>query len=135
MLLGVSRTLTDGKNIAIISIGQIGVEVQKAIIQNNVKKEVTHIDARNSKPLDTKRIVELFCSFDTLITVEESCLLGGFGQQIKALAQDYNYTGTVTSLGLPDVFVEHGEVAELRAKYGLDAEGIGKVISQLLQLP
>jgi len=59
-------------------------------------------------------------------------LIGGFGQQIKVLAQDSGYKGTITSLGLPDIFVEHGEISELRAKYGLDADGIWKVISTLL---
>ncbi|MGB1039044.1 MAG: hypothetical protein ACPGYY_10390 [Bacteroidia bacterium] len=42
------------------------------------------------------------------------------------------YKGTVTSIGLPDSFVEHGEVDELRARYGLDAEAISEVIKSLL---
>ena len=127
-----SRMLTTGQNIAVISIGQIGTEVQKAIIKNNVEDKVTHIDARCMKPLDLRTFGEIFRRFDKIITVEESCLLGGFGQQVKALSLDSQYAGTITSLGLPDVFVEHGEIDELRAKYGIDAEGIGRVISQLL---
>jgi 1-deoxy-D-xylulose-5-phosphate synthase len=111
---------------------QIGTEVQKTISNNQLEGNVTHVDARFMKPLDLQKIGELFRSFDKIITIEESCILGGFGQQIKALAQDSGYQGTITSLGLPDVFVEHGEISELRAKYGLDAEGIGKVISTLL---
>ena len=129
--IGTSRTLTSGNKLAILSIGQIGTEVQKAIRTNDLASNVTHVDARFMKPLDLSRIGELFRSFDTIITVEESCLLGGFGQQIKALAQDSLYKGTITSLGLPDVFVQHGEIDELRAKYGIDAEGIGKVIIEL----
>jgi 1-deoxy-D-xylulose-5-phosphate synthase len=127
-----SRMLTTGQNIAVLSIGQIGTEVQKAIQMGDFENDVTHVDARFLKPLDLSRIGELFRSFDKIITVEESCLLGGFGQQVKALALDSQYKGTITSLGLPDVFVEHGEISELRAKYGIDAEGIGRVILGLL---
>lgn len=130
--IGTSRTLSTGKNIAVMSIGQIGTEVQKAIHKNNTQKYVTHIDARFMKPLDLNRIHEIFRSFDEIITIEEGCILGGFGQQLKALAQDSLYKGTITSLGLPDTFVEHGEITELRAQCGLDAEGIGKVIEGLL---
>ena len=129
--VGSLRTLCTGNKLAVISIGQIGVEVQKAIVNNKLTNQITHIDARFMKPLDLSKITEILRSFDTIITVEESCLLGGFGQQIKALAQDSLYKGTITSLGLPDVFVEHGEIDELRAKYGIDAEGIGKVITEL----
>jgi len=131
--MGSSRTLTTGNKLAVLSIGQIGTEVQKAIYMNQLEREVTHVDARFMKPLAQKRIGELFRTFDKIVTVEESCVLGGFGQQVKVLAQDSLYNGTITSLGLPDVFVEHGEISELRAKYALDADGMAKVISQLLQ--
>jgi 1-deoxy-D-xylulose-5-phosphate synthase len=127
-----SRILNIGENVAVISIGQIGTEVQKAIVTDNLESKVSHIDARCMKPLDMKALGEVFSRFDKIVTVEESCLLGGFGQQVKTLALDAQYKGTITSLGLPDEFVEHGTVDELRAKYDLDVEGIGKVISQLL---
>ena len=80
------------------------------------------------KPLDSNTFKALFDSFDKIITIEESCLLGGFGQQLKAMAQDHSYKGDIISLGLPDVFVEHGEIEELRAQYGLDAHSIGLLI-------
>jgi 1-deoxy-D-xylulose-5-phosphate synthase len=127
-----SRVLTTGRSLAVISIGQIGTEVQNAITQNSLEDNVTHIDARCMKPLNLKVLSDIFLRFNKVITVEESCLLGGFGQQVKALALDSQYKGTITSLGLPDVFVEHGEINELRAKFGIDADAIGKVISQLL---
>ena len=129
--IGTSRTLTSGNKLAILSLGKIGTEAQKAIRTNDLASDVTHVDARFMKPLDLSKISEILRSFDTIITVEESCLLGGFGQQIKAIAQDSLYKGTITSLGLPDVFAEHGEIDELRAKYGIDAERIGRVITEL----
>ena len=125
---GTSRTLTWGNKLAIVSIGEIGVEVQQAIELNNLQTEITYVDARCMKPIDSKTFKALFDSFDKIITIEESCLLGGFGQQLKAMAQDHSYKGNIISLGLPDVFVEHGEIEELRAQYGLDAHSIGLLI-------
>ena len=126
--LGTSRTLTSGNKLAIISIGEIGTEVQKAIHTNDLAPNVTHVDARFMKPIDLQKVGQLFRSFDKIITIEESCLLGGFGQQLKAMAQDHSYKGDIISLGLPDEFVEHGEIEELRAQYGLDAHSIGLLI-------
>jgi 1-deoxy-D-xylulose-5-phosphate synthase len=71
-------------------------------------------------------------TFDHIITVEESCLIGGFGQQIKTIAQDQNYMGRITSLGLPDQFIEQGTREELRAKYNLDKDGICQLIQALI---
>ncbi len=127
-----SRALTKGTSIAIFSIGQIGTEVQKAIAENDLTNAATHIDARFMKPLDLNEIGETFRSFSRIITIEEGCLKGGFGESIKVLAHDSNYKGTITALGLPDNFIEHGEIDELREKYGLDAQSISKIISTLV---
>jgi len=82
--------------------------------------------------LDLNEIGETFRSFSRIITIEEGCLKGGFGESIKVLAHDSNYKGTITALGLPDNFIEHGEIDELREKYGLDAQSISKIISTLV---
>jgi len=127
-----SRVLNSGSQIAVISLGQIGTEVKKAIEEHHLSENVTHLDARCMKPLDMKTIGQMFDQYSKIVTVEESSLIGGFGQQVKVLAQDAQYPGTITSLGLPDVFVEHGEIAELRHSFGIDAKGIRKVLISLL---
>lgn len=128
--VGTSRILQQGDKIGIISIGEIGTEVQKAI--KDLNNTIHHIDARFIKPIDENEITNTLRSFDRIITVEESCLIGGFGQQIKNIAQDQNYTGKITSLGLPDQFIEQGTRVELRAKYKLDEKGIRRCIHAIM---
>ena len=130
--IGTSRILQKGDKIGIISIGEIGVEVQKAIDKLGIQKQIHHIDARFIKPIDKNEVLNMLQTFDHIITVEESCLIGGFGQQIKTIAQDQNYMGRITSLGLPDQFIEQGTREELRAKYNLDKDGICQLIQALI---
>ena len=130
--IGTSRILQKGDKIGIISIGEIGVEVQKAIDKSGIQKQIHHIDARFIKPIDKNEVLNMLQTFDHIITVEESCLIGGFGQQIKTIAQDQNYMVRITSLGLPDQFIEQGTREELRAKYNLDKDGICQLIQAII---
>ena len=130
--IGTSRILQKGDQIGIISIGEIGIEVQKAINKSGIHRHICHIDARFVKPIDNNEILNMLQTFDHIITVEESCLIGGFGKQIKTIAQDYNYSGKITSLGLPDQFIEQGTREELRAKYNLDKDGICQLIQAII---
>jgi 1-deoxy-D-xylulose-5-phosphate synthase len=128
--IGKSRMIIEGNELAILSIGAIGTEVQKALNRGGFK-DVTHIDARFMKPLDTQLYVEAFRRHRRIITVEDGCLKGGFGESIKVLALDIKFSGSITSLGLPDEFIPHGEIHELREKYGINSDGIEKVIRTL----
>ena len=59
-------------------------------------------------------------------------LTGGFGSSVARLLQESGYGDvTVKNIGIPDEFVEHGTQAILRAKYGLDAEGIVEEVLEL----
>ncbi len=131
--IGTSRTLCEGDKIAIISVGEIGVAVQKALDRLSEQNQICHIDARFVKPIDQDKIIYTLQSFEQIITIEESCLIGGFGQQIKMIAQDQNYAGEITNLGLPDKFIEQGTRAELRAKYNLDEDAIHQLILSIIR--
>ena len=130
--IGTSRTICEGDKIAIISVGEIGIAVQKALNRLSDQNQVCHIDARFVKPIDQNKIINTLQSFEQIITIEESCLIGGFGQQIKMIAQDHNYAGKITNLGLPDQFIEQGTRAELRAKYNLDEDAIHQLILSII---
>ncbi len=84
------------------------------------------------KPLDTELILELAGRIGKLVTVEENTLSGGFGSLVAHLLQKSGvHDVSVKSIGLPDDFIEHGTQAILRAKYGLDAEGISRQVLSL----
>ncbi len=124
--------LTNGNKVAIISLGEIGTEATKAIKQNNWQDVVTHIDARFMKPLDEDMLEDIFSRFTAIITLEDGCIPGGFGMTLKAKAFELGYKGAFTALGIPDEFIEHGEVEELRHLWCMDADFISSCISLYL---
>ena len=80
------------------------------------------------KPLDVELLTELARSHDALVTVEDGCLMGGAGSAVMEALQAAGMHTPILVLGLPDEFIEHGEVPKLMAQYGLDASGIEQAI-------
>jgi len=83
---------------------------------------------RWAKPLDTDLLRELARSHEALVTVEEGCVQGGAGSAVLEALQAEGLSLPVLSLGLPDVFTEHGDPGRLLADLGLDAAGIERSI-------
>ena len=124
MPVGKGRCLREGTDVAVLSFGPIGVEVQKAI--EGVQQSVAHYDMRFVKPLDEELLDEIGRRFRRIVTVEDGAREGGFGSAVLEWMADHGYTPQVKRLGLPDRFVEHGTVAELQKITGIDAESIRK---------
>ena len=135
--IGKGRKLKDGTDLAILTIGPIGVEASKAIIMAEMnaanagkKLSVAHYDMRFLKPIDTDLLKEVCEKFEHIITVEDGILNGGFGSEVLEYINDHGYTTKVHRMGIPDKFIEHGSVKELRKLIHLDAEAICKAIEQ-----
>jgi 1-deoxy-D-xylulose-5-phosphate synthase len=90
--------------------------------------DVGVINARFAKPLDTETILRAIRECPFVITVEESTLVGGFGSAVLEAANDAGLnTSTITRLGIPDRFVEHGERGDLLDSLNLSADGLARV--------
>ena len=76
------------------------------------------------KPLDTQLLLEIARSHDALVTLEEGAIMGGAGSAVTEALHAAGLNLPVLQLGLPDVFIEHGDPAKLLAAQGLDAAGI-----------
>jgi 1-deoxy-D-xylulose-5-phosphate synthase len=87
-------------------------------------------DMRFAKPIDAELVLQLAGSHDALVTIEEGCVMGGAGTAVAECIAAAGLALPLLQLGLPDVFVEHGDPAKLLALCGLDAAGIEKSISQ-----
>ena len=109
-----------------LSIGPIGTEVEK------IEGTFAHYDMRFLKPLDERILQEVGQRFQHIVTVEDGVRNGGLGSAVLEWMNDHGYQPRVTRLGLPDSFVEHGTVAELRKIVGLDTEAIAQAIHQTL---
>lgn len=129
--VGKGRKLSEGDDIAILSIGTVGNNVQKAICNLNVKKSVVHYDMRFLKPLDEDILHEVGRKFRNVITVEDGVRNGGMGSAVMEWFADHDYDVRVKRLGLPDYFVEHGTVAQLQHIVGIDVEGIVQALEKI----
>ena len=132
--VGTGRKLRDGTDIAILSIGPIGNTVEEAIKEIQEKTgpqlSVAHYDMRFLKPLDEKMLKEIGEQFNRIITIEDGVRNGGLGSAVLEWMNDHGYHPAITRMGLPDEFVEHGTVQELRHIVGIDKEGILKELAK-----
>ena len=129
--VGTGRTLREGNDVAVLSYGPLGNDVQRAIDelqQEGNTMSVAHYDLRFAKPLDDALLTTVAQRFSRIVTIEDGARAGGIGSAVLEWMSDHHFTPELTRLGLPDNFVEHGTVAQLREIVGLDIESIKKAI-------
>lgn len=129
--VGTGRTLREGNDVAVLSYGPLGNDVQRAIDelqQEGNRLSVAHYDLRFAKPLDDVLLTTVAQRFSRIVTIEDGARAGGIGSAVLEWMSDHHFTPELTRLGLPDNFVEHGTVAQLREIVGLDIESIKKAI-------
>ena len=128
-----AKCLKKGSELAVLSLGTIGVNVMEAVDKIADKEKVAHYDMRFAKPLDKELLHEIFRRYRAIITVEDGVVMGGFGSAVAEFSQDQNYRIPIRMLGLPDKFLDHGKVEELQEIAGIDVRSIYRTISKLLE--
>jgi 1-deoxy-D-xylulose-5-phosphate synthase len=88
----------------------------------------TVANLRFIKPLDLELVLRLARDHARLVTVEEGCLMGGAGAAVAEALAAAGVVMPLLMLGLPDIFVQHGDPAALLAAAGLDSDGIANAI-------
>jgi 1-deoxy-D-xylulose-5-phosphate synthase len=132
--VGKARLISEGKDIAVLSIGHPGNFVTEAVAKLNADNiSVTHYDMRFIAPLDTEALHSVFRNFKKIITVEDGVLKGGLGSAVIEFMCDNGYNAEIKRLGIQDYFVEHGTQAELIKECGFDAESIEKAIREMVK--
>ena len=138
--VGTGRRLHDGWDVAVLSIGPIGNDVEKAIniieSANSPSTQehcpsIAHYDMRFLKPLDETILQEVAERFSRIITIEDGVRDGGLGTAVTEWMSDYGHTPHITRMGMPDHFVEQGTVEQLRALCGIDIDGIKKQLTSV----
>ncbi len=134
--VGKGRKLLEGSDIAVITIGPIGVQAQQAIDaisqESNMAGRVALYDLRFLKPLDEEMLHEIGRKYKKVITVEDGVRIGGMGSAVLEWFNDHGYNPVIHRLGLPDHFVEHGTMAQLQDLVGIDCKHIQETILALL---
>ena len=108
------------KRVAILSFGTM---LTPALVVGE-KINATVVNMRWAKPLDLETLKKIASTHDVLVTVEEGAIMGGAGSAVGEALQSMGLLKPLLQLGLPDVFIEHGDPAKLLAMQGLDAVGI-----------
>lgn len=127
--------LHEGSKVAVLTLGPIGNEVARVIDEEQGLSEyIAHYDMRFLKPIDEQILTEVANKFDHVITVEDGVRNGGLGSAVTEWMNDNGCCKHVQRLGLPDEFVEHGTVAELRHIVGIDRQGIKNAINKALRM-
>jgi len=126
--IGAGRCLRAGTDVAVITLGPIGNDVAKLLDDMQDTKHVAHYDLRFVKPLDENLLQEIGSKFNKIITIEDGVRNGGMGSAVMEWMADHGFRPQIVRMGLPDAFIEHGSVAELRQLVGLDADSIRKEI-------
>jgi len=129
--IGKGRLIKDGNKIAVLSIGAIGQTVKNSIeaLKTN---DIAHFDMRFVKPLDAQLMHEIAARFNTLVTIEDGTLKGGFGSEVLEFLEENNYMHiNLRRLGLPDRFIPQGSLEELYRSVGLDQEALMKTLKTI----
>jgi 1-deoxy-D-xylulose-5-phosphate synthase len=127
--IGKGICLKEGKNIAVLSVGTIADNVSEAIIASEKENQIAHFDLRFIKPLDEKLLHQIFEKYQSIITIEDGTINGGFGSSILEFSAKHTYKNDIKILGIPDEFIAHGNTQELQKNIHLDVASI----TQLLQ--
>ncbi|WP_188622864.1 1-deoxy-D-xylulose-5-phosphate synthase [Caldalkalibacillus thermarum] len=131
--VGTWEILEKGHHVAILAVGpmvQLALKARDQLAKEGLKPYV--VNARFIKPLDEKMLKELADQGLKFLTVEEHAVSCGFGSAVLEFFNEQGYEHiTVKRLGIPDVFVEHGSVAEQRREVGLTVENIVHHVKQL----
>jgi 1-deoxy-D-xylulose-5-phosphate synthase len=123
---GKGEVRRQGEKLAILAFGTLLAPA----LQAAEKLNATVLNMRWVKPLDVELLAQIAQSHERLVTVEEGCIMGGAGSAVAEALQTLQITRPVLHLGLPDVFIEHGDPAKLLALQGLNGAGIEASVRQ-----
>lgn len=127
--VGKGVRLSEGTDVAFLTLGPIGNEVIKAVASLRAAGiSAAHYDLVFLKPLDEELLHEAGSRFRRIVTVENGVTAGGMGSAVLEFMADHGYTPQVKRIGVPDRFIEHGPVADLYKQCGMDAESIASSV-------
>ena len=132
--IGKAEVLLEGTDVVLFAIGATVMpcfEAAKRLKEKGISATV--VNSRFVKPLDKELVISLGGSLPAVVTIEENVVDGGFGSAVLECLADHGIAPhRLLRMGVRDTFVEHGSQEILRAKYGLDADGIAQAVEALV---
>ena len=133
--LGKSELIHEGKKVALLAVGSMvktALEVREMLKEDGIN--ATIVNARFVKPIDTEVLDAISKKHSLFVTMEENVRSGGYGEKVLEYMNSQYPSKKVRSITLPDAYIEHGNVDELKKEIGLDAAGIYETIRTELKL-
>lgn len=131
--IGTYEVLEEGKDVLVLAIGNMvkkALNVREILLKDNINPTI--VNARFLKPMDENLLHELLKNHSKVVTIEDNVVSGGFGSRINKFVIDNNYNNIkIENIGIPDKFVEHGNVDELFETIGMSDEQIAQRIKNL----
>lgn len=127
--MGKGTCLREGSQVAILTLGPMVHSAIKAV--NDTNSNAAIYDMGFLKPLDTQLVDHIFLSFKHIITLEDGCIIGGLGSTVADYAFAKAYKGSLTKLGIPDTFIEHGTIEELYDIAGISAKHLTTLLQKI----
>lgn len=131
---GKSEVIQKGEGVALLSVGHM-IETARKVCDSLRERGIqsTLVNSRFVKPVDEELLEKLSGSHTLYVTIEENVLAGGYGAQVLACVEQKRLPVQTESFGIPDEYVEHGNVDVLRKEVMLDADTITERILSVYQ--
>ena len=124
IVIGESNCIKEGSTVAVLSNGTIANNVTLALAKIKNPEAIAHYDFAFVKPLDENQLHSIFKNFQIIVTIEDGTVKGGFGSAVLEFAATHNYTSKITTIGIPDEFIQQGTVAELQQYCKIDVKSL-----------
>ena len=124
-----SEDIFEGKKVIILAVGSMvetAVKVRELLMEKGIEPAV--VNARFIKPIDEEMVKAAVSGYSLIVTMEENVLSGAFGEKVRTMADELKFTGDIINIGIPDEYVEHGNVEILKKDIGIDAESVARRI-------
>lgn len=130
--VGTYEVLEEGEDILVLAIGDMvkkALEAKEILSKENINPTI--VNARFLKPMDETLLHEMLKKHDKIVTIEDNVVSGGFGSRINKFILDNNYNVKIENIGIPDKYVEHGDVEKLFETIGMSSDQIATRIKKL----
>lgn len=129
---GKGEVLYRGKDIALLAVGSM-VSTAEHVREKLLKEQIdcTLANGRFVKPIDWELVEEIASTHEMVVTLEENVVQGGFGLAVTSYIHRHHPTVKVLTIGLPDAYVEHGNVSLLREGLAIDSDSVIKKIKEM----
>lgn len=130
--VGKAEKISSGNDVAVLSIGQPGNDVISLSAKlTEAGISISHYNMIYLKPIDESILHEACKQHKAIVTIEDGTVKSGLGSAVAEFMMEHSYYLPLIKLGVPDRFIEHGTVTELKKECGFDADGIFSAIQNI----